>query len=323
MRAIVQDRYGSADVLELRDIEPPVPGPDQVLVRVRAAGVDRGVWHLMAGLPYLVRVAGYGLRKPKFPVSGMDLAGVVEAVGAEVRDFAVGDEVFGTAQGSFAELVCAKPQVLAPKPAGLTFEEAAVVPVSAVTALHAVREQGRAQAGQHVVVLGASGGVGSYAVQLAKDLGATVTGVCSAAKADFVRGLGADEVLDYRTRTLADLPRPADLIVDIGGNRKLSALRRALTPRGTLVIVGGENGGKWLGGMGRPLGGTLLSRFSSQTIRFFVAPMRRADLEHLSGRIAAGALRPTLDRTYPLERAADAIRAMLAGDVRGKLAVTV
>jgi NADPH:quinone reductase-like Zn-dependent oxidoreductase len=253
MKAIVQDRYGSTDVLELRNIEKPTAGDDDILVLVHAAGVDPGVWHLMTGLPYLVRVMGYGLRKPKIQVRGTDAAGTVEAVGKNVRQFKPGDPVFGTCDGSFAEYACAKAERFAPKPANLTFEQAAAVPVSGMTALNGLRDAGKLQPGQKVLIIGAAGGVGSYAVQLAKAFGTAVTGVCSTSKADLVRAIGADEVIDYTQEDFTDGTRRFDLILDTAGRRQLSRLRRVLAPRGTLVIVGGEGGDRWLGGFQRQI----------------------------------------------------------------------
>jgi NADPH:quinone reductase-like Zn-dependent oxidoreductase len=319
MKAIVQDVYGPPEVLKLRDIDQPVVGEDDVLVRVRAAGVDMGVRHLMTGLPYLVRL-GYGLRKPRVPVRGMDVAGRVEAVGAKVTGFQPGDEVFGTCDGSFAEYATARVDRLASKPASLTFEQAAAVPVSACTALHALRDQGRVQPGQKVLVIGAGGGVGTYAVQLAKAFGATVTGVCSTTKTDLVRSIGADHVIDY---TREDFTERYDLILDIAGNRSLSHLRRALTPRGTLVLVGNEEGSRWFGGMGRPLRALVLSPFVGQNLRPLLSKERASDLEVLSELIEAGKVTPVIDRTYPLGEAVEALRHLDSGRVRGKLVITV
>lgn len=247
MKAIVQDMYGSPDVLQLREIDTPVAGEDEVLVRVHAAGVDQGVWHLMAGLPYLMRIAGFGLRAPKNPVRGYDVAGRVEAVGKNVTRFQSGEEVFGTCRGSFAEYACARADRLAPKPSNLTFEQAAAVPISGYAALQAVRDQGKVRPGQRVLIIGAGGGVGTFAVQLAKAFGAEVTGVCSTTKVELVRSIGADRVIDYTREDFADGRSRYDVILDIAGNRSLSHLRRALAPEGTLVIVGGEGGGRWLG----------------------------------------------------------------------------
>ncbi|MFJ9550624.1 NAD(P)-dependent alcohol dehydrogenase [Streptomyces erythrochromogenes] len=321
MKAIVQDGYGPPEVLRVEEVDRPVPGRGEVLVRVRAAGVDQGVWHLMAGLPYALRPV-FGLRAPRVRIPGMDLAGLVEAVGPDVTRVRPGDEVYGSCTGSFAEYACAKEDSLAPKPAGLGFEEAATVPVSAVTALKALRESGRVRAGQSVLVLGASGGVGTYAVQLAKAFGAHVTGVCSTAKTDLVRSIGADEVVDYTAEDPVDGSRRYDLILDIAGNRPLSRLRRALTARGTLVIVGGEAGGRWIGGNERQLGALLLSPFVGQRLLpLAVMEQHHSDLETLTELIEAGAVTPVVDRTYPLAEVPDAIRHLRGGQVRGKIAI--
>ncbi len=321
MRAVVQDAYGEADVLRLDRIARPAPGPAEVVVRVQAAGVDRGVWHLMAGKPYAVRLA-MGLRAPRNPVRGRELAGVIEAAGTDVTAFRPGDEVFGIGEGTFAEYAPAKASKLAPRPSGLGAEKAAVVPISATTALQAVRDHGRVQAGQSVLVIGASGGVGSFAVQIAKAAGAHVTGVASTEKLDLVRSLGADDVVDYRTTDLATLDRRYDVVLDIGGNRPLRMLRRLLTPTGTLVIVGGEDGGQVLG-LGRQLLALLLSPFSRQNLRMFIASENAADLVALAELIDAGQVTPVVDRTFPLEDAAAAVAHMSAGRARGKVAVTV
>jgi NADPH:quinone reductase-like Zn-dependent oxidoreductase len=288
MKAIVQDKYGPPEVLRLDEIEKPVPGDDEALVRVRAAGLDPGVWHLMTGLPYLVRVLGFGLRAPKVRVRGRDVAGQVEAVGANVTRFQVGDEVFGTCDGSFAEYATARADKLAVKPANLSFEQAAAVPISAVTALQGLRDVGRVEAGQKVLIIGAAGGVGSYAVQIAKAFGAEVTGVCSTSKLDLVRSIGADQVIDYTREDFAAGDRRYDVILDTAGNRSLSHLRRALAQRGTLVIVGGEGGGRWHGGFDRQiLRAPILSVFTRQRLRPLTAEERSADLDALTELIAA------------------------------------
>jgi len=324
MKAVVQDTYGSPEVLEVRDIDKPAPEDNQVLVRVHAAGVDPGVWHLMTGLPYLVRVMGYGLRKPKVGIRGQDVAGRVEAVGKNVTGFHLGEEVFGIGDGSFAEYVCARGDKLAPKPVNLTFEQAAAVPISALTALQALRDRGTVQPGQQVLIIGAGGGVGSFAVQLAKAFGAEVTGVCSTTKVDLVRSIGADEVIDYTREDFADGARRYDLIVDTAGRRSLSQLRRALTPRGTLVIVGGEGGGRWLGGFDRLiLRAPILSLFARQRLRPLVSKERREDLVVLKELIEAGKVTPVIDRTYPLGEVPEAIRYLEAGHARGKIVITV
>ncbi len=324
MKAIVQDAYGEADRLRLRDIDTPSIGDDDVLVAVRAAGVDPGVWHLMTGRPYLVRAMGFGLRRPKVAVRGSALAGVVEAVGARVTAFRPGDEVYGTCRsGSFAEYASGPASLLAPKPANLSFGQAAAVPVSAVSALQALRDA-RVQSGQRVMVIGAAGGVGSFAVQIATAYGAHVTGVCGPTKADLVRALGADDVIDY-TREPIDRDGPRyDVIVDTAGNRPLSLLRRALTTRGTLVIVGGEHGGgSLLGGFDRSLRAPLVSAFTGQRLRGLVGKERAADLETLTGLIESGAVTPHVGSTYPLAAAADAIRYLAQGHATGKVVVTI
>jgi NADPH:quinone reductase-like Zn-dependent oxidoreductase len=322
MKAIVQDSYGSADVLELRDIETPVVGDDDVLVRAHAAGVEIGIWHVMTGKPYLLRIMGFGLRKPKVPVRGRDIAGVVEAVGKNVTRFKPGDEVFGTADGSFAEYASAPQDRLAMKPKNLTFEQSAVVPISGGTALQGLRK-GNVQAGQKVLIVGASGGVGSFAVQLAKAFGAEVTGVASTSRLDFVRSLGADDVIDYTREDFTNGTRHWDLILDTGGRRSLSDLRRALTPTGTLVIVGGEGGGNWLGGFDRNLRSGVVSKFVSQRLTMLASKERGEDFDALREYIEGEKIKPVIDRTYPLSEAADAIRYVAEGCARGKVAIAV
>jgi NADPH:quinone reductase-like Zn-dependent oxidoreductase len=324
MKAIAQDTYGSADVLEFRDIEDPVVGENEVLVRVHAAGAGPDVWHLMTGMPYMARPA-IGLRRPKLAVRGWDVAGTVEAVGANVTGFRPGDEVMGTAQGgSFAELVIAMPDKLVPKPGNLTFEQAAAIPISGTTALRAVRDVGNVQSGQNVLVIGAAGGVGSLAVQIAKAFGAVVTGVASTSKMDLVRSIGADEVIDYTREDFAEGARRWDLIIDTAGRRPLSQLRRALTRKGTLVIVGGDGGGRWTGGFFRGvLRAPLLSLFVGQRLRGLATKLRQDDLVALSELIAAGTLTPVIDRTYPLIEAPDAIRYLEEGHAAGKIVITV
>src|SRR5215216_4555457 len=323
MKAIVQDTYGSPDVLRLREIDKPVVGDDDVLVRVHAAGVDQGVWHLMAGLPYLVRIAGVGLRAPKNPVRGVDVAARVEAVGENVIQFQPGDEVFGTCRGSFAEYACARADQLAPKPANLTFEQAAAVPVSGCTALQAVRDRGKVRPGQRVLIIGAGGGVGTFAVQLAKAFGAEVTGVASRTKLELVRSIGADRVIDYTREDFADGRNRYDSILDIAGNRSLSHLRRALAPEGTLVIVGGEGGGRWFGGVDRQLRAQLLSLFVRQKLGTLIAVVRKEDLQALRESMEAGTVKPVVDRTFALSDVAEAIQYLRDGRARGKVVVTV
>jgi len=322
MNAIVQDAYGSFDVLRFGKTARPRIAGNEVLIRVHAAGMDRGTWHMMTGRPYLLRILGFGFRRPKNNVPGIDVAGTVAAVGSAVSRFAVGDQVYGMSRGSFAEYAAAPEDKLAHKPSNLSFEQAAAVPISAGTALQAL-DAGRVEHGQKVLILGASGGVGSYAVQLAKSLGAEVTGVCSAGKIDLVRSLGADHVLDYATDDFADGTRRYDLIVDIGGNPKLYRLRRALTPTGTAVVVGGEEGGKWTGGFGRSLRAPLVSLFVRQRLAMLASRERASDLERLNPLLESGAVTPSIDRTYTLDEVPDAMRHLEAGHVRGKIAIRV
>jgi NADPH:quinone reductase-like Zn-dependent oxidoreductase len=320
MRAITQDVYGSADRLRLSEIEKPVIAADEVLVRVRAAGVDRGTCHLMRGEPYLMRILGFGFAGPKNRVPGLDVAGTVVAVGASVTRFQAGDEVFGISRGSFAEYAAAREDKLARKPARLSFEQAAVVAVSGLAARQGLRA-GRVEAGQKVLIIGASGGVGTYAVQLAKALGAKVTGVASTAKVDLVRSIGADEVIDYTREDFADGRQHYDLILDIGGNSRLSRLRRALTPKGTLVIAGGE-GGKWTG-VGRQISALVLSPMVRQRLTMYISTHRQADLEALRQQIDAGHITPIVGKTYPLTRVPEAIRHLEGGRAQGKIAITI
>ncbi|WP_253904326.1 NAD(P)-dependent alcohol dehydrogenase [Arthrobacter sp. Br18] len=321
MRAIVQDRYGTAEVLRTGWVPRPTIGDNEVLVRVHAAGLDRGAWHLMTGTPYLIRL-GTGLRGPRNPVIGSDVAGTVTDVGRAVTAFRVGEEVFGAGKGSFAEYAVAREDRLAHKPAGVTFEQAAVVPVSALTALQALRDAGRVAQGQKVLILGASGGVGSYAVQLARAFGAETTGVCGTGKLDFVCSLGADHVLDYTRDDFADGARRYDLILDIGGNPELARLRRALKPRGTAVLVGGEGGGTWTG-IGRQLRAVMLSPFVPQRLVMLMSTQRSSDLRLLAGLIEDGTVTPRVGSSYPLDQVPDAMRYLEAGKARGKTAITL
>jgi NADPH:quinone reductase-like Zn-dependent oxidoreductase len=325
MRAIVQDEYGSApeDVLRVADVGRPTIGDGEVLVRVAAASVDRGTWHLMAGVPYLVRLAGVGLRAPKVLNPGRSVAGTVESVGGNVRDLEPGADVYGTCDGSFAEYASARASRLAGKPANLSFEQAAAVPISALTALQSLRDRARVTAGQRVLIVGASGGVGTFAVQIAKAFGAEVTGVCSTAKVELVRAIGADHVVDYTREDFADGAHRYDVILDIGGNRRLAHLRRALTPRGTLVIVGGETDGRWFGGIDRQLRALLLSPMVRQKLGTFISSENAADLVVLRELIESGALTPVIDRTYTLGDAAAAIRHVIEGRARGKVVITL
>jgi NADPH:quinone reductase-like Zn-dependent oxidoreductase len=322
MRAVAQEEYGAAEVL--RSTSRPLPHvvrADDVLVRVHAAGLDRGTWHLMTGTPYAVRLVT-GLRRPRQPVPGLDLSGTVVAVGSSVTRFAPGDEVYGTGTGTFAEYALAREGKLALKPAALTHEQAATVPVSGTTALQSVTDIAGVTAGQRVLVTGASGGVGSYAVQIAVAAGAEVTGVCSAGKADLVRSLGATRVLDYARDDIAAGPERYDVVIDVAGNTSLSRLRRALTPRGTAVLVGGEDAGR-LTGMSRQLRGLVVSLFGRQRLTLRVPKESAADLDRLTALVESGQVTPALGATYPLSEAAAAMRDLVAGRVRGKAAIVV
>ena len=323
MRAIVQDVYGdTTDVLRLGELPRPTPGPTQVLVKVAAAGVDRGVWHLMAGKPYAARLA-FGLRTPSNPVRGREFAGRVEAVGSDVTTLTPGDEVYGTGEGSFAEYVVASEAKVAARPRDLTAVQAAALPVSGITALQAVRDHGRVTAGHKVLIIGASGGVGSFAVQIATAFGAEVTGVSSAVKADLVRGLGAARVVDYAVGNGLEVGNAVfDVVLDIGGDRPLRQLRNVLAPHGRLVIVGGEGGGRWLG-IGRQLRAAALNPFVEQKLGFFVAGEKATDLVVLTGLVESGQLTPAIDRTFPLAEAPAAVDHMTAGRARGKVVVEV
>jgi NADPH:quinone reductase-like Zn-dependent oxidoreductase len=322
MRAVLQDAYGSAEVLRQAQIPRPEIADEEVLLRVQAAGLDRGTLHLMTGTPYLMRVIGFGFRRPKNRVPGIDVAGTVVAVGSAVNTFTVGDEVFGMSRGSFAEYAAARQDKLAHKPVGCTFEQAATLGVSGGTALQALTV-GRVQAGQRVLIIGASGGVGGFAVQLAKAAGAHVTGVCSTGKADLVMGLGADRVIDHTRDDFADGVHRYDLIIDIAGNSTLSRLRRALSRSGTVVIVGGESKGNVTGGIGRQLRALILTPFVSQRLIGLASKQRAEDLQVLAGHIAAGTVTPNIDRTYRLDHIQDAVRRLEAGDVRGKIAISI
>jgi NADPH:quinone reductase-like Zn-dependent oxidoreductase len=326
MKAIVQDTYGSTDVLQLREIDRPVPTDNEVLVQVRAAGLHRGDWHVMTGLPYMIRIVvpSLGLRKPKIAVRGMDVAGTIEAVGANVTRFQPGDAVFGWCDGSFAEYASAPQDQLAAKPAALSFEQAAVVAISGFAALQGLRDVGEIQAGQRVLVIGAAGGVGSFAVQLAKAFGAQVTGVAGTSQLELVRAIGADAVIDYTRQDVTDGTRQFDLILDCAGRRTLSQLRRALTSTGTLVIVGGEGGGRLMGGFLRNLRAPVLSRFVGQRLRMLASKERPEDLQTLRELLEAGKLTPVVDRAFPLREAPEAFRQLVEGRGRGgKLVITI
>src|SRR5919197_2484119 len=329
MKAIVQDRYGAPEVLQFKEVEKPAAGPHDLLVRVHAAAVNARDWHIMRGDPYIVRVMSpslFGWSGPKMKIRGCDFAGRVEAVGSAVMRFRPGDEVYGdigAPDGAFAEYLSAPEDLAELKPGNVSFEQAAAVPVAGNTALMGLRDAARLQAGQHILINGSSGGVGTFAVQIAKVFGAEVTGVCSTAKLDAVRALGADHLVDYTTDDFAAGEHRYDVILDIGGNRRLSHLRRALTRRGRLVIVGGETDGRWLGGVDRQVRALLLSPFVSQKLGTFVASENAKDLMTLRELIDSGQLAPAIDRSYPLSEVAAAIRYLLDGRARGKLVITV
>jgi NADPH:quinone reductase-like Zn-dependent oxidoreductase len=321
MKAIVQDQYGSADVLRLEDIEKPALGKGQVLLRVGAASAFIGDWHMMTGTPYAIRLVS-GLRAPKQHVLGQDLAGTVEAVGDGVTGFRAGDEVFGAGAGAFAEYATARSDKLAPKPTNLSFEEAATVPSTGCTALQGLRDVGKVQAELRVLVIGAAGGVGSFAVQIGKVFGAHVTGVCSTSKVELVRSIGADEVIDYTREDIADGTRRYDIIFDTAGNREVSDLRRILTRKGTLVLAGGEGGGRWLG-MGRVMKAKAISPFVGQRMTNFLGRCKTEDLLVLKELIEAGKVKPVIGARYPLSDVPEAVRDLGTGHGRGKVVITV
>ncbi len=323
MKAITQETYGPADVLELRDVEEPVVGDEDVLIRVHAAGAGPDVWHIMTGQPYFARLM-LGLRRPKERTRGWDVAGTVVAVGSAVTGFRPGDDVMGVARGSFAEYAIAKRDKIVRKPTGLSFEQAAAVPVSGVAALQALRDKAHVHPGQRVLVVGAAGGVGTLAVQIAKALGAQVTGVGSSSKLDLLRSIGADDVLDYTREDFTDGSRTWDVIVDTAGRRALRRLRRALTRKGTLVIVGGDGGGRWTGGFFRGmLRGPLMSLFVGQRLGGLNSKMNADDLLAVTELVEAGTVTPVIGHTYPLSETSEAIRELATGHARGKLVIEV
>ena len=323
MKAIVQDRFGSPDVLDYRDIEDPPIGQNDVLVRVHAAGCGPDVWHLMTGLPYFVRVMP-GFYKLRAGVRGRDVAGRVEAVGSAVQGFRPGDEVLGVVEGSFAELAVGRSDKLVLKPARLTFEQAAAAPISGLTALQAIRDVAKVRPGQRVLVIGAGGGVGTLTVQVARAFGAEVTGVCSTSKVDLVLSIGANHVIDYTRDDFTDGTQHWDVIVDTAGRRSLRELRRALTPDGTLVIVGGDGGGRWTGGFFRQiLRAPLMSLFVGQKLRPLVQTEKLEDLQALAEMIETGKVTPVVGKSYDLIDAAEAVRHLARGHASGKVVITV
>jgi NADPH:quinone reductase-like Zn-dependent oxidoreductase len=320
MRALLQSGYGGTEVLRLGTAATPTPAEGEVLVEVHAAAIDRGTWHLMTGRPYLMRLMGFGFRAPKQPVAGLDLAGTVVALGPGVTRFRVGDRVFGIGRGSFAQYACAREDKLAVIPRDASFEDAAVLGVSGITALQAI-DAGRLRAGERVLVIGASGGVGVYAVQIAKALGAIVTGVCSTAKVEVVRSLGADHVIDYRTQDFTVGEARYDLVLDLGGNTPLARLRRTMTDEGRLVFVGGENGGDWTAGFGRPLLAMLLGMFVKQRFVMLTSKEHHTFLERVAALHDGGKLRAVIDRRIGLDEVGAAIGELEAGRVTGKIVV--
>ena len=323
MQAVVQPSYGSAETLHLKEVVRPDIGAAEVLIEVHAAGVDRGVWHLMTGMPYLVRLAGYGITKPKQQVPGLDVSGTVVAIGDGVTRFEVGDEVFGIARGAYAEYAVAEEKKLSHKPGNITFDQAAVTAISGITALQAIVDEGKVAAGQSVLVIGASGGVGSYAVQLAKASGAIVTGVASGAKTGFVQSLGADHVIDYHGTDYLDGRVRYDLIIDTGGRNSLRRLRKALRPDGTLVIVGGEGGGKLTGGIGRQIRAKLLSPFVSQRLTFFISEEHHRHMDRLAEYLINGEVVPPVGRRYGLDTVRTAITDLVTGKSEGKSVIVI
>jgi NADPH:quinone reductase-like Zn-dependent oxidoreductase len=321
IKAIVQDRYGSPDVLRLKDIDKPVPEDNEVLVRVRAAAVNIGNWHVLRGIPYAMRPA-VGLFKPKHEIPGLDLAGQVEAVGGSVKQFQPGDEVFGWCNGAFAEYACAEENNLLAKPSNLTLEQAAAVGDSAFTALNAVRDQGKVQPGQRVVINGASGGVGTFAVQIAKSFGADVTGVCSTKNVEMVRSIGANRVIDYTKEDFAQADQRYDVMLDLVGNRSLSDCMGTLSRQGTYVLVGVSDMDRWFG-LARQIKALSLSPFVRQRVRVFIVRHNRADLAVLKELVEAGKVTPVIDRRYPLRDVPEALRYQGEGHPRGKIVITV
>ena len=325
MKAIIQDRFGPPEVLRLADIDPPEIGPGDVLVRVHAAGLNPYDWHMLRGDPLIARLipGAVGLTKPKYRVAGLDAAGVVEAAGADVRELSAGDEVLGFCPGAFAEYARAEAGKVVPKPAGLTFEQAAAIPIAATTALRGIREVGQVRAGNRVLVNGAAGGVGSYAVQIAAVLAAEVTGVCSTRNAELVRSLGAAHVIDHTTDDFTRQPARYDVIFDNVGNRPLSRLRRALAPAGILVLNGGGSPGHVVGPLGTMLRAAVVNGFVRQHLRFLPTREDRAELAAIAALIEDGKLTPVLDRTYPMADTTEALRYVEGGHAHGKVVITV
>ena len=322
MKAIVYCDYGSPDVLRIETIAKPVPNDDQVLIKVRAASINPLDWHFMRGTPYVGRVMGMGLRKPKDTRLGVDVAGRVEAVGRNVTQFKPGDEVFGAAHGAFAEYACASEKRVVIKPGNLTSEQAASIPIAGVTALQGLRDRGKVQPGQRILINGASGGVGTFAVQIAKSFGAHVTGVCSTRNVAMVRALGADRVIDYTKEDFTRAGERYDLILDNVGNHSLSACRRALAPKGRYVMVSGPKG-RWVAPLDRALAAKVYSWFVSQEVGMFMARMDKDDLRIMGDLIQSGKVTPAIDRTYTLSEVPEAIRYLETGHARAKVIIVV
>ncbi|WP_314585674.1 NAD(P)-dependent alcohol dehydrogenase [Paenibacillus terrigena] len=321
MKAIVYAKYGSPDVLQLNEVERPVPKYNEVLVHVHAASANPLDWHFMRGTPYIMRIQT-GLFRPKNNVMGVDVAGRIEAVGKDVKEFQPGDEVFGVCNGAFAEYVCASPRFLVKKPVNVRFEQAAAVPIAAFTALQGLCKQGLIQPGQKVLINGAAGGVGTFAVQIAKSLGAEVTGVCSTRNVAMVRSIGADHVIDYTKEDFALNRNTYDLIFDTVGNRSLLVCRRMLKPHGTIVIVGSQSKGRWLGPLARPFCGLLMSRFVTQRIKMLMATWSNKDLVTMHELLESGKVTPVIDRYYHLSELTEAIRYLEEGHAQGKVIIT-
>jgi NADPH:quinone reductase-like Zn-dependent oxidoreductase len=327
MKAITCSGYGAPhEVLRFTDIDPPTVGDREVLVRVRAASVNPADWHLIRGVPYIARLQ-IGLRRPGFVVPGCDIAGEIEAVGAGVETLRPGDEVFGCAfahgWGGFAERVAIGEDLVAARPANVSFEQAAAVPLAGMTALQGLRDHGHLESGQRVLVVGASGGVGTFAVQIAHALGAEVTGVCSTRNVDLVRSLGAHDVVDYAAEDFTEGRQRYDLVFQAAGSASPSACRRALTRDGALVSVSGDSRGHWIGPVSRLIGARLLSPFVSQTLTSFTMSSSRQDLETLGELLASSQIQPVIDRTYPLSDVAEALSYLEQGHARGKVVITV
>ena len=324
MKAIVQERFGPPDSLQLVETDKPEIGSGEVLLEVHAAAVNPYDWHMLRGDPRIARLmGGVGVTRPKARIAGVDVAGRVQEVGAEVRGLRPGDDVFGFARGSFAETATADAALLVPKPAGLSFEQAAALPMAAVTALHAIRDSGRVRSGQRVLVNGAAGGVGTFAVQIAAAPGAEVTGVCSARNVDLVRSIGAARVIDYTSEDFVDGPMRYDVILDNVGNRTIRDLRRAVTPRGRVIVNGGGSPGHLIGAVGSVLGAAVVNLFVRQQIMFLPTTQSQDDLLAVAEMVEAGTLRPVIDRTYPLADTAAGLRHVEAGHAQGKVVITV